>query len=83
MMAICHTAVPERTEGKITYQAASPGRSHLPEVETSLWKCADLVSSQWMLCLFFPGLVHDLWANRTKKKMKPLLNIELAAGRYS
>lgn len=28
MMAICHTAVPERTEGKITYQAASPGTSH-------------------------------------------------------
>lgn len=28
MMAICHTAVPERTDGNITYQAASPGRSH-------------------------------------------------------
>lgn len=29
MMAICHTAVPERKDGKIAYQAASPGRSHL------------------------------------------------------
>lgn len=27
MMAICHTAVPERTDNKITYQAASPGQS--------------------------------------------------------
>lgn len=31
MMAICHTAVPERADGKITYQAASPGTSHLYE----------------------------------------------------
>lgn len=29
MMAICHTAVPERADGKITFQAASPGRSDL------------------------------------------------------
>lgn len=29
MMAICHTAVPERAEGKITYQAASPGTAHI------------------------------------------------------
>lgn len=27
MMAICHTAVPERTDGRITYQAASPGQT--------------------------------------------------------
>lgn len=31
MMAICHTAVPECTDGTIIYQAASPGRSHLHE----------------------------------------------------
>ncbi|CAK6964937.1 phospholipid-transporting ATPase IA [Scomber scombrus] len=29
MMAICHTAVPERTDGKITYQAASPDEGAL------------------------------------------------------
>lgn len=28
MMAICHTAVPERIDNKITYQAASPGESN-------------------------------------------------------
>lgn len=27
MMAICHTAVPERSDDTITYQAASPGLS--------------------------------------------------------
>ncbi|XP_026213837.1 phospholipid-transporting ATPase IA isoform X3 [Anabas testudineus] len=29
MMAICHTAVPERTDGKIAYQAASPDEGAL------------------------------------------------------
>ncbi|XP_056625153.1 probable phospholipid-transporting ATPase IA isoform X4 [Triplophysa dalaica] len=29
MMAICHTAVPERTDGSITYQAASPDEGAL------------------------------------------------------
>ncbi|XP_053180121.1 phospholipid-transporting ATPase IA [Scomber japonicus] len=29
MMAICHTAVPERADGKITYQAASPDEGAL------------------------------------------------------
>ncbi len=28
MMAICHTAVPEHIDNKITYQAASPGQSN-------------------------------------------------------
>lgn len=39
MMAICHTAVPERAEGKITYQAASPGRTHIQTVHSdrSVW----------------------------------------------
>ena len=36
MMAICHTAVPERTDGKITYQAASPGTSHPPQAQQNL-----------------------------------------------
>ncbi|KAL6117541.1 phospholipid-transporting ATPase IA isoform X2 [Pungitius pungitius] len=36
MMAICHTAVPERTDGKITYQAASPDESALVRAAQTL-----------------------------------------------
>ncbi|XP_069387142.1 phospholipid-transporting ATPase IA isoform X3 [Paralichthys olivaceus] len=36
MMAICHTAVPECTEGKITYQAASPDEGALVRAAQSL-----------------------------------------------
>ncbi|XP_053284415.1 phospholipid-transporting ATPase IA isoform X1 [Pleuronectes platessa] len=36
MMAICHTAVPERTDGKITYQAASPDESALVKAAQTL-----------------------------------------------
>lgn len=31
MMAVCHTAVPEREGDKIIYQAASPGEIQLSE----------------------------------------------------
>lgn len=31
MMAVCHTAVPEREGDKIVYQAASPGESQITE----------------------------------------------------
>ncbi|XP_068448648.1 phospholipid-transporting ATPase IA isoform X2 [Clinocottus analis] len=36
MMAICHTAVPERTDGKITYQAASPDEGALVRAAQTL-----------------------------------------------
>ncbi|XP_057205620.1 probable phospholipid-transporting ATPase IA isoform X3 [Triplophysa rosa] len=36
MMAICHTAVPERTDGKITYQAASPDEGSLVRAAQNL-----------------------------------------------
>uniref|UniRef100_A0A8C4GM27 Phospholipid-transporting ATPase n=1 Tax=Dicentrarchus labrax TaxID=13489 RepID=A0A8C4GM27_DICLA len=36
MMAICHTAVPERTDGKITYQAASPDEGALVRAAENL-----------------------------------------------
>uniref|UniRef100_A0A8C5H588 Phospholipid-transporting ATPase n=1 Tax=Gouania willdenowi TaxID=441366 RepID=A0A8C5H588_GOUWI len=36
MMAICHTAVPECTEGKITYQAASPDEGALVRAARNL-----------------------------------------------
>ncbi|XP_054453179.1 phospholipid-transporting ATPase IA isoform X2 [Anoplopoma fimbria] len=36
MMAICHTAVPERIDGKITYQAASPDEGALVRAAQSL-----------------------------------------------
>ncbi|XP_054595227.1 phospholipid-transporting ATPase IA isoform X4 [Nothobranchius furzeri] len=36
MMAICHTAVPERTDGKITYQAASPDEGALVRAARNL-----------------------------------------------
>ncbi|XP_047440772.1 phospholipid-transporting ATPase IA isoform X5 [Mugil cephalus] len=36
MMAICHTAVPERMEGKITYQAASPDEGALVRAARNL-----------------------------------------------
>jgi len=38
MMAICHTAVPERTDNTITYQAASPGKSKPLELSVVLIK---------------------------------------------
>lgn len=31
MMAVCHTAVPEREGDKIIYQAASPGKTHITQ----------------------------------------------------
>ncbi|XP_063732325.1 phospholipid-transporting ATPase IA isoform X3 [Eleginops maclovinus] len=36
MMAICHTAVPERIDGKITYQAASPDEGALVRAAKNL-----------------------------------------------
>uniref|UniRef100_A0A3B4Z982 Phospholipid-transporting ATPase n=1 Tax=Stegastes partitus TaxID=144197 RepID=A0A3B4Z982_9TELE len=36
MMAICHTAVPERMDGKITYQAASPDEGALVRAARNL-----------------------------------------------
>uniref|UniRef100_A0AAQ5YL94 Phospholipid-transporting ATPase n=1 Tax=Amphiprion ocellaris TaxID=80972 RepID=A0AAQ5YL94_AMPOC len=36
MMAICHTAVPERMDGKITYQAASPDEGALVRAAQNL-----------------------------------------------
>ncbi|XP_048032396.1 probable phospholipid-transporting ATPase IA isoform X7 [Megalobrama amblycephala] len=36
MMAICHTAVPERTDNKITYQAASPDEGALVRAAENL-----------------------------------------------
>ncbi|XP_073342979.1 phospholipid-transporting ATPase IA isoform X2 [Pagrus major] len=36
MMAICHTAVPERTDGNITYQAASPDEGALVRAARNL-----------------------------------------------
>ncbi|KAK2848645.1 hypothetical protein Q5P01_008479 [Channa striata] len=36
MMAICHTAVPERTDGRITYQAASPDEGALVRAARNL-----------------------------------------------
>ncbi|XP_030594454.1 probable phospholipid-transporting ATPase IA isoform X2 [Archocentrus centrarchus] len=36
MMAICHTAVPERTDGKIIYQAASPDEGALVRAARNL-----------------------------------------------
>uniref|UniRef100_A0A667WYK5 Phospholipid-transporting ATPase n=1 Tax=Myripristis murdjan TaxID=586833 RepID=A0A667WYK5_9TELE len=36
MMAICHTAVPEHTDGKITYQAASPDEGALVRAARNL-----------------------------------------------
>lgn len=32
MMAVCHTAVPEREGDKIIYQAASPGETQITEL---------------------------------------------------
>lgn len=31
MMAVCHTAVPEREGDKIIYQAASPGETEISD----------------------------------------------------
>lgn len=34
MMAVCHTAVPEREGDKIIYQAASPGKGYRITLKT-------------------------------------------------
>lgn len=63
MMAICHTAVPERTDGKITYQAASPGRSHLPEhSQRPLKICCLVISPVYDMTLF------SVWGLKRKKQ---------------
>ena len=60
MMAICHTAVPERTDGKITYQAASPGTSHHREhsyCRISVIQFVIIYSLVYDVCVYRLGIV--------------------------
>jgi hypothetical protein len=42
MMAVCHTAVPEREGEKIIYQAASPGTNETIMKHFSVENCSEI-----------------------------------------
>ncbi|KAF3838673.1 hypothetical protein F7725_010441 [Dissostichus mawsoni] len=78
MMAICHTAVPERIDGKITYQAASPDEGALVRAAQNLGfvfsgRTPDSVIVQ------MPGteekyeLLHVLEFTSTRKRMSVIM----------
>ncbi|KAK9518340.1 hypothetical protein VZT92_023649 [Zoarces viviparus] len=78
MMAICHTAVPERIDGEITYQAASPDEGALVRAAQSLGfvfsgRTPDSVIVQ------MPGteeryeLLHVLEFTSTRKRMSVIM----------
>ncbi|XP_010782864.1 phospholipid-transporting ATPase IA isoform X4 [Notothenia coriiceps] len=78
MMAICHTAVPERIDGKITYQAASPDEGALVRAAQTLGfvfsgRTPDSVIVQ------MPGteekyeLLHVLEFTSTRKRMSVIM----------
>lgn len=46
MMAVCHTAVPEREGDKIIYQAASPGTNDAIVIYCFWWKTLNLILSR-------------------------------------
>lgn len=61
MMAICHTAVPERMDGKIIYQAASPGISYIIcYYSVCLFTHSNLRSSKFTRLLLDSDVVCDV-----------------------
>uniref|UniRef100_A0A3P9K7Y2 Phospholipid-transporting ATPase n=1 Tax=Oryzias latipes TaxID=8090 RepID=A0A3P9K7Y2_ORYLA len=64
MMAICHTAVPERIDGKILYQAASPDEGALVRAAQNLG---------FVFSGRTPDILHHLHLNSTRMDMVVIL----------
>uniref|UniRef100_A0A8D3CMB1 Phospholipid-transporting ATPase n=1 Tax=Scophthalmus maximus TaxID=52904 RepID=A0A8D3CMB1_SCOMX len=78
MMAICHTAVPERIEGKITYQAASPDESALVRAAQNLGfvfsgRTPDTVIMEMLGTEEKYELLHVLEFTSTRKRMSVIM----------
>ncbi|XP_056113290.1 probable phospholipid-transporting ATPase IA isoform X2 [Rhinichthys klamathensis goyatoka] len=80
MMAICHTAVPERTDNKITYQAASPDEGALVRAAEDL---GFVFSGRTPDCVIVESLgeeeryelLHVLEFTSTRKRMSVIMRI--------
>ncbi|XP_052006326.1 phospholipid-transporting ATPase IA isoform X2 [Xyrauchen texanus] len=78
MMAICHTAVPERTEDRITYQAASPDEGALVRAAQNL---GFVFSGRTPDCVIVESLgveekyelLHVLEFTSTRKRMSVIM----------
>ncbi|KAK7137853.1 hypothetical protein R3I94_013485 [Phoxinus phoxinus] len=78
MMAICHTAVPERTDNKITYQAASPDEGALVRAAENL---GFVFSGRTPDCVIVESLgveekyelLHVLEFTSTRKRMSVIM----------
>ncbi|XP_058506469.1 probable phospholipid-transporting ATPase IA isoform X3 [Solea solea] len=78
MMAICHTAVPERTEDKITYQAASPDEGALVRAARNLGfvfsgRTPDSVFVELLGTEEKYELLHVLEFTSTRKRMSVIM----------
>ncbi|XP_035524589.1 phospholipid-transporting ATPase IA isoform X6 [Morone saxatilis] len=78
MMAICHTAVPERTDGKITYQAASPDEGALVRAAENLGfvfsgRTPDSVIVEMLGAEEKYELLHVLEFTSTRKRMSVIM----------
>ncbi|XP_030002025.1 phospholipid-transporting ATPase IA isoform X9 [Sphaeramia orbicularis] len=78
MMAICHTAVPERTDGKITYQAASPDEGALVRAARNLGfvfsgRTPDSVIVEMLGTEERYELLHVLEFTSTRKRMSVIM----------
>ncbi|XP_038554851.1 phospholipid-transporting ATPase IA isoform X3 [Micropterus salmoides] len=78
MMAICHTAVPERTDGKIIYQAASPDEGALVRAARNLGfvfsgRTPDSVIVEMLGTEEKYELLHVLEFTSTRKRMSVIM----------
>ncbi|XP_034545688.1 phospholipid-transporting ATPase IA isoform X1 [Notolabrus celidotus] len=78
MMAICHTAVPERTDGNITYQAASPDEGALVRAARNLGfvfsgRTPDSVIMEMLGTEEKYELLHVLEFTSTRKRMSVIM----------
>uniref|UniRef100_A0A3Q3VS05 Phospholipid-transporting ATPase n=1 Tax=Mola mola TaxID=94237 RepID=A0A3Q3VS05_MOLML len=78
MMAICHTAVPERADGKITYQAASPDEGALVRAARNLGfvfsgRTPDSVIVEMLGAEDMYELLHVLEFTSARKRMSVIM----------
>ncbi|XP_061580904.1 phospholipid-transporting ATPase IA isoform X2 [Cololabis saira] len=78
MMAICHTAVPERVDGKITYQAASPDEGALVRAALNLGFVFSGRTPDSVIVEMLGGeekyeLLHVLEFTSTRKRMSVIM----------
>lgn len=78
MMAICHTAVPERAEGKITYQAASPGTSHTLTCQQRRSRTVCMVFITACQDIFTVALIEFMPINNNKSSIFAFCSLKLS-----